>query len=717
MPSFGLNFQDLESNYGKLIHLWRLAALWVLQVNHSSTTMEFGYFAKVLVDVDLADPIPNKILVEVESGDFWQNVELGVTPKFCSHCKIIGHTFVECRDIKEQVQRAEDPKKHHQEAPATEDTLTKNQKKRIRKKNQRETLSNGKDLDLGAEVFDTMPKPTSEEGPPNHKEQADSEATPVLQNNKDDLICVESPCDGNAEERVSPECPDNPDNPHQILKETAIVKLQSALKWADMVEDVERDSALIAYEEVIHKPGMNRQAHLRKNAKKKTVRSDINKLGLSEYNLSIISNDCDFRLGNLWCLWKSGPNVPVLVVASSQQITISYDGFLLSAIHGMVSTSARRALWTDMESIANLNLPWLAIGGFNCIRSWDERSGGWVTASGFRDLVICSWDESLIEDPIFVLMKKLQQLKAAIKTWKKENLGGLMTQIDTCAAELEDIQIQLNDNYFDNLMKEATTKQISLNNLLNLEDSIWRKKAKASWLTSGGRNTKYFHALHRIRTQKSLITEISLENGTLLSSQVEIKEHIVELKTIATLFGFGVGTFPEKYLGTPLVQGRASKATVAPLIDSIRSRASGWSGKLLSFQSEVVLVKSILTRIPIYNMAIYKWPMVAVIEGERIIQNFLWSGDPVKKKFLTIKWAKVCKHPSDGGIGIKSSKDINIAMLMKLGWDFLNDQESWANFLRDKFLSKEGLLTQNYKNSSIWTGLKEAVVKVKAHSK
>ncbi|KAF6141407.1 hypothetical protein GIB67_021223 [Kingdonia uniflora] len=116
-------------------------------------------------------------------------------------------------------------------------------------------------------------------------------------------------------------------------------------------------------------------------------------------------------------------------------------------------------------------------------------------------------------------------------------------------------------------------------------------------------------------------------------------------------------------------------------------------------------------------MAIYKWPIAAVKEGERIINNFLWSGDPVKKKFLTIKWAKVCKHPSEGGIGIKSLKDINIAMLMKLGWAFLSDHEPWAKFLQAKFQNKEGLLTQYYKNSSIWTGLKEAIVTVNAHSK
>ncbi|KAF6156454.1 hypothetical protein GIB67_001497 [Kingdonia uniflora] len=365
-PGLGVEFWEVDT----LMVIGRTLGT-PIQVDQSSTTMEFGYFAKVLVDIDLAEPTPDKILV-------------------------------------------------------------------------------------------------------------DSEATPVLLNNEDALIYVDhaTPSHGHVEARGRSA---SPDNPHQLLKETAIIQLQSALKWADMVEDVERDSALINYEEVRKKSGKNRQVHLMKNTKKKNV---------------------------------------------------------ISAIHGLAYISARRALWTDMESITNLNLPWLAIVDFNCIRSWDERSGGtgplpcsityfnycidacsltesfssgpkyswcnnqkgrarilkrldralynnawiskfdgwsckylpkdisdhsalvgstqcipkssnipfrfltgWVTVSSFRDLAINSWSESLLGDPLYVLMKKLQRLKAAIKTWKKENLGGLRSQIDTCVAYLADIQI------------------------------------------------------------------------------------------------------------------------------------------------------------------------------------------------------------------------------------------------------------------------------------
>ncbi|KAF6168077.1 hypothetical protein GIB67_011462 [Kingdonia uniflora] len=54
---------------------------------------------------------------------------------------------------------------------------------------------------------------------------------------------------------------------------------------------------------------------------------------------------------------------------------------------------------------------------------------------------------------------------------------------------------------------------------------------------------------------------------------------------------------------------------------------------------------------------------------------------------------------------------------MKLGWGFLNAQDPWEIFLRAKFITREGLLINYNKYSSIWTGLKDAIATVKANSK
>ncbi|KAF9598280.1 hypothetical protein IFM89_026486, partial [Coptis chinensis] len=66
-------------------------------VDKHTLNRDFGFFALVLVEIDLAKPIPGKILVEEGEGkSFFQEVEVDKLPKFCPHCKVVGHIMDEC---------------------------------------------------------------------------------------------------------------------------------------------------------------------------------------------------------------------------------------------------------------------------------------------------------------------------------------------------------------------------------------------------------------------------------------------------------------------------------------------------------------------------------------------------------------------------------------------------------------------------------------------
>ncbi|KAF6155541.1 hypothetical protein GIB67_004535 [Kingdonia uniflora] len=56
-----------------------------------------------------------------------------------------------------------------------------------------------------------------------------------------------------------------------------------------------------------------------------------------------------------------------------------------------------------------------------------------------------------------------------------------------------------------------------------------RQKARVNWLQSGDRNSAFFHALARIKRNKSLIHSIQTEDGKFLEEQDEIKAHIVDI--------------------------------------------------------------------------------------------------------------------------------------------------------------------------------------------
>ncbi|OVA04287.1 hypothetical protein BVC80_1629g8 [Macleaya cordata] len=55
-------------------------------------------------------------------------------------------------------------------------------------------------------------------------------------------------------------------------------------------------------------------------------------------------------------------------------------------------------------------------------------------------------------------------------------------------------------------------------------------------------------------------------------------------------------------------------------------------------------------------------------ELERIMRNFLWTGDPARKKLITKAWHKLCCPKDEGGLGLTRLEYINRALLLKLVW-------------------------------------------------
>jgi hypothetical protein len=57
----------------------------------------FGQFARVLIDIDLLQPLRHKLLVERKWFAFFVDLEYEHIPAFCSECKMIGHNIENCR--------------------------------------------------------------------------------------------------------------------------------------------------------------------------------------------------------------------------------------------------------------------------------------------------------------------------------------------------------------------------------------------------------------------------------------------------------------------------------------------------------------------------------------------------------------------------------------------------------------------------------------------
>ncbi|XP_026436382.1 uncharacterized protein LOC113334259 [Papaver somniferum] len=94
-----VNFPGLVIKYWKEKILMSLgdAIGRAIKVDETSLKREVGYYASVLVEVDLANKVHNQVLVKTKYGSFEQEVHIPKIPSFCSHCKVVGHLITECR--------------------------------------------------------------------------------------------------------------------------------------------------------------------------------------------------------------------------------------------------------------------------------------------------------------------------------------------------------------------------------------------------------------------------------------------------------------------------------------------------------------------------------------------------------------------------------------------------------------------------------------------
>lgn len=56
-----------------------------------TSNLEKIWYAKILIEVIVAQPLPNSFLIESSSGPWEQPIDYKWRPKFCNDCLIYGH--------------------------------------------------------------------------------------------------------------------------------------------------------------------------------------------------------------------------------------------------------------------------------------------------------------------------------------------------------------------------------------------------------------------------------------------------------------------------------------------------------------------------------------------------------------------------------------------------------------------------------------------------
>ncbi|KAF1886785.1 hypothetical protein Lal_00046022 [Lupinus albus] len=176
-----------------------------------------------------------------------------------------------------------------------------------------------------------------------------------------------------------------------------------------------------------------------------------------------------------------------------------------------------------------------------------------------------------------------------------------------------------------------------------------------------------------------------------------------KISNIASYMGFSAGTLPFNYLGVPMFIGKPKRSHLQPIADRILAKLTKWKGYVLSIMGRVELVKFVIHSMAIYSFQVYSWHSQLIKHVDKSIRNFIWASNIGVRKITTVAWHKVSLPFKNGGLGIRSLRQLNKAALLKLSWELLASNHEWAIFCRQRF-GKSPL--KRYFKSSIWSGIK-----------
>lgn len=134
------------------------------------------------------------------------------------------------------------------------------------------------------------------------------------------------------------------------------------------------------------------------------------------------------------------------------------------------------------------------------------------------------------------------------------------------------------------------------------------------------------------------------------------------------------------YLGNNLVFGSNCSKDFRHLKDKIQSKNGVWQRNLLSRAGKATFIKAVVQAVPTYSMSTFRVFKGVCRTMDAMVRNFWW-GARDDTRFLALKSCKNIYQPREfGGLGFRLFKNINTALLSKLGWVLASGHRRlWTN--------------------------------------
>jgi hypothetical protein len=165
------------------------------------------------------------------------------------------------------------------------------------------------------------------------------------------------------------------------------------------------------------------------------------------------------------------------------------------------------------------------------------------------------------------------------------------------------------------------------------------------------------------------------------------------------------GSLPFTYLGLPLSITAPNLEHFLPIVTRVERRLGGIAD-FLDYGGKLLMVKSVLTSLPIFFMSCLDIPVSIKNHCIKFMRHCLWRkkrNDVQSNGPALVAWDKVCRPKDQGGLGVLDLKTQNEALLLKNLHKFFNRLDiPWVNLIWNTYYSQGSLPGFQLEGSFWW---------------
>jgi hypothetical protein len=187
--------------------------------------------------------------------------------------------------------------------------------------------------------------------------------------------------------------------------------------------------------------------------------------------------------------------------------------------------------------------------------------------------------------------------------------------------------------------------------------------------------------LDQAATMREIIATFEKGSGQLLSvnkSSILFSDNcsITNKNLVRQILAISRQDFEDKYLRFPTPEGRMKKGKFQPSKDRLSKKLNNWIEQLMSMGAKDELIKSVAQAIPNHVMGIFKLPAGFHDDYTKLVRDFWWGEDELKRKVHWENWDTLSSPKDLGGVGFRDSKLMNQALLARQCWRLLKNPDS-----------------------------------------